>query len=80
MHFAISAFAAGPEECGFWPVINRPSVTTWGTQSAFFENVAPSFNISSSTRKGTTLERPTASSSPLVKPVISLPLQGACLT
>ena len=25
---AISAFAAGPEECGFCPVISRPSRTT----------------------------------------------------
>jgi hypothetical protein len=25
---AISVFAAGPEECGFCPVINRPSLTT----------------------------------------------------
>ena len=25
---AISVFAAGPEECGFCPVISRPSLTT----------------------------------------------------
>ena len=25
---AISAMAAGPEECGFCPVVRRPSVTT----------------------------------------------------
>jgi hypothetical protein len=25
---AISVFAAGPEEAGFWPVISKPSLTT----------------------------------------------------
>src|ERR1700721_3337085 len=70
---AISVFAAGPDEWGFCPVISRPSVTPWDVQFAVFEKTAPSFNISSSTRKGTTLVRPTASSSPLVKPVTSLP-------
>jgi hypothetical protein len=38
---AINAFAAGPEECGFWPVVRRPSVTTCTPQFADFENTAP---------------------------------------
>ena len=31
---AISVFAAGPEECGFCPVISKPSLTTWTPQFA----------------------------------------------
>src|SRR3954447_15664862 len=34
---AISVFAAGPDECGFCPVINKPSLTTCGAQFTFFE-------------------------------------------
>src|SRR6185312_14545468 len=46
--FASRVCAAGPEECGFCPVINWPALTTWTVQFAVFEKTAPSFSISSS--------------------------------
>ena len=54
---AISVFAAGPEEARFCPVISKPSHNNMNPPIFFtFEKTAPSFNISSSTRKGTTFQ------------------------
>src|SRR4051794_7224806 len=69
----MSSTAAGPDDAGFWPVINIPSTTRWTPQSFTLEKVAPRLIISSSTRNGTTLVNPTSASSPLVKPVTVLP-------
>src|SRR5262249_46175974 len=70
---SIRTFAVGPDEAGFWPVISNPSVTTWTPQFLTLEKVAPRPSSSSSTRKGTTLVRPTSASSPSVNPVTFLP-------
>src|SRR5262249_40710684 len=70
---SIRTLAVGPEEAGFWPVINCPSATVWTPQFLTLEKVAPRLRRSSSTRKGTTFVHPTASPSPLVKPVTVLP-------
>lgn len=37
LSFSSSSLAAGSEDAGFCPVINRPSLTTWGCQSAPLE-------------------------------------------
>src|SRR5262245_13051859 len=70
---SIRSLAAGPDEAGFWPVINCPSLTVWTPQFLTLEKMAPRRISSSSTRKGTTFVRPTSSSSPSVKPVTFLP-------
>ncbi len=65
--------AAGVEEAGFWPVISRPSLTTYAAMSSPFEYVAPWDRSSFSTRKGTTSVNLTAASSVLANPVTLLP-------
>src|SRR5262245_32080866 len=84
LRVSIRTLAVGPDEAGFWPVINNPSVTTCTPQFLTLEKVAPRSSSSSSTRKGTTLVRPTSASSPSVKPVTFFPstsgLPAAVLT
>jgi hypothetical protein len=45
---ANSSFAIGPAEAGFWPVMSRPSTTTFGCQFAVEEYSAPSARSASS--------------------------------
>src|SRR6476646_8981338 len=69
------ALAASVDDAGFCPVMRRPSVITKLSQSfAAFSYRPPCFFSSSSTKKGTTLVRCTASSSLLEKPVTCFPL------
>src|SRR5690554_6036465 len=66
-------FAASADEAGFWPVTSLPSQSTKLLQSGPFSYLPPQALSISSTRKGTTLVSPTASSSLLVKPVTRRP-------
>src|SRR5262249_28717138 len=81
---SIRTLAVGPDEAGVWPGISNPSMTKWTFQFLTLEKMAPSPSSSSSTRKGTTLVRPTSASSPLVNPVTFFPstsgLPAAVLT
>src|SRR5690606_10428258 len=60
-------------EAGFWPVTRRPATATIAWNFGAFRMIAPCSASLLSSRKGTTLARPTASSSSFVNAETSFP-------